>query len=419
MIAERFTSEELRTCPPVGEVPVTVLHVVSHIDLVMGGSIVAAFEMAHVALGEGVGCTMAGVVRRGASTDRPFRERYGGLGLELFPLQFPRRSFNSIPLWRWLRRHVADYDLVHIHGVFNFPYLFGARAALGAGVPLVVSPHGSLDPFDLRKRAALKQHVYGPWFVRPILAGASAVLCTSPIEAARVVTYGARPAPRMESIPLPVAGGNMVVVPGDVAAWRQRHRIPPDHAVVLFLSRIDAKKGLDLLIPAFAKVRRTRQDITLVLAGSGDALLERELRALAGREGLEDAVRWLGFIEGAEKRMAYAASDVFALPSYNENFGLVIIEALHAAKPVLISREVYIHELLHARGCAEISDTTVESVAAGLLRLLEDADRRRLMGERGRQVALEEFSPAAVRGSMRAFYRSVARERRVAGRGAG
>jgi glycosyltransferase involved in cell wall biosynthesis len=386
---------------------IKILHVASHLDVRMGGSILAAVQIADAVEGGEITCTVAGTAVSGSNTEKYFQENFPRLRFEAFPMEFPRRSFHSRQLRNWLRSQVGHFDIVHTHGLFNFPYLFGGWAAIQSGRPLVISPHNSLDPYDLRKRAWLKRWIYGPWVVRQLLARCERVLCSAPLESERLVTYGASPAPQVETIPYPVPPLPEGRGTGD---WRSKHGISPKACAILFLSRLDRKKGLDLLVPAFLQLAAEQPDVVLVIAGSGEETLAAEMRSQIAVAGLERRVFWTGFITGADRLQAYRECDVFALPSYNENFGLVVVEAMYAGKPVLISREVYIHETIDRHRCAEVCETTTESVLAGLRRLTRDSARREKMGQLARSAALTEFAPDRVRGRLLQMYRALTRD---------
>jgi glycosyltransferase involved in cell wall biosynthesis len=383
---------------------IRVLHVASHLDIRMGGSIVAAFGLASAATGDGFHCTVAGTVRPGSETDAHFRKQHPELEIKAFPMNFPQHSFNSHALRDWLAANVASFDLVHIHGLFNFPYLHGGRFAIRARRPLIISPHNSLDPYDLRKKALLKRWFYGPLFVRRLLSGAACALCASQLEADRLEMFGANPEPPREVVPLPVEECSGAAQ----ASWREAHGIPRDDVVVLFLSRMDPKKGLDLLIPAFARARKAGGGATLVIAGKGDDAYEARMRELARQEGIEPCVRWIGFVSGEERNAAYANCDIFALPSYNENFGIAVVEAMYFGKAILISNEVYIHQVLAKHDCGVVCAPDIASVADAMGRLLENRGAREDMGRRASAAARSEFAPGVVRTRLRDVYRRVA-----------
>jgi glycosyltransferase involved in cell wall biosynthesis len=374
----------------------------------MGGSIIAAAQIASTSHGEGIESVIAGTVVRDSGTEKYFTEQYPTVAFRAFDQSFPKRFLNSAMLRRWLRTEARGFDAIHVHGFFNFPYLYAGRSALRNRRPLVLSAHNSLDPYDLRKKALLKRCFFGPVFVRPLLAGARCVMCTTELEAARLVTYNVTPEPPRVVVPLPVPPPRPM--PRD-NEWRRRHNIPNDACVVLFLSRFDQKKGLDLLVMAMARIAQPHPGAILAIAGGGDDLVARNTRDLVQLHRVGDRVRWLGFLTGDAKRQAYDQCDIFALPSRNENFGLVVVEAMYAGKPLLISQEVYLRETLARYHCAQICETTVESVATALAHLLNDANLRRDMGLRAAAAATKEFAPAVVRKRLQNLYRDVCRPR--------
>ena len=152
-----------------------------------------------------------------------------------------------------------------------------------------------------------------------------------------------------------------------------------DKRVVLFLSRIHEKKGCDLLLDAFAGAILRDPRLHLVMAGPDQTGWAASLKARADRLGIGDAVTWPGMLQGDQKWGAFAASEVFCLPSHQENFGIVVAEALACGKPVLISNKVNIWREIQADGAGFVDDDTVDGTVRNLQRWLslnrEDYDR--------------------------------------------
>ena len=371
------------------------LHVVPSLDDHMGGSVHAAVALAaHLDVHADVETELASTEQPG--DDHAYLDRMApDVAIHRFPRSWPAGRFQSRGLARWLEQSVASFDLVHLHGVFHAPALHVRRACRSAGVPYVLQPHGQLDPFDLAKHR-LQKRLYGPIAVRPLVAAAEVVVCTTELEAERLVTYGATT--RTAVVPLPVTPPG----PGDGPAFRTRHGVPPEATVVLFLSRLDVKKGLDLLVAAMADL-----DAWLVVAGSGDPEVSAGLdRALAGTPLGRRTVR-VGFISGAEKDDAFAAADVFALPSRNENFGIVVVEAMAAGLPVVVSDETYLHGEVSGAGAGAVCRVDAVSCRDALAPLVADAARRADAGHRARDLAARRFAPAAATSAMVELYRSL------------
>ena len=260
-------------------------------------------------------------------------------------------------LVRHWQRLAQTHDAVIVHGLWNFPALAGGMAARRAGTPYWVYPHGMLDPWFNRAYPGkmLKKHLTWWWGERVLLGRAREVWFTSPAEQrlaqtsfpayrvkGRVVPFGVgRP-------PEPSPEEREAVQACLTAGAATRH--------LLFLSRLHPKKGLDVLLRLWADPERRPADTILWIAGRGEAAYEAHLHALAGPSG--ETVRWLGWVNGGVKTAWLSAVDALILPSHQENFGLVVAEALAVGTPVLLTHAVNIAETVVASqaGHAERDD---------------------------------------------------------------
>jgi glycosyltransferase involved in cell wall biosynthesis len=382
-----------------------VLHVVGALDPYIGGSTTAAIDTCGHLRRHGVDAVVAGTWDDPSAADY-ITNKWPGLPVHGFTRQSPRHYWNSSGLRRWMRAEVGAFDLVCVHGVFKFPFVDAARAARARGVPYVVQPHGSLDPYDLQKHRSLKA-LFGPAVVRPLLGAAAGVIVTAEREAQRLVTFGARP--RVQALPLAVPGP-----PERPSGGRARRKfgLGDEAEVVVFFSRIDPKKGLERLLEACASLRPARPNLRLlVVGGAEDPDYVRRVHDVARRLAVDDIVTWAGFLLGAEKWDALAAGDVFALPSDNENFGMVVVEALLAGTPALISDEVYLGDDLQGIGAVTICARDAHSVAHALARLLDDPAGLRDELLSSRPSIDELFSPDSVTRRTVALYDGLARSR--------
>lgn len=316
---------------------------------------------------------------------------------------FPRQTAFytcSWPLAVWLRRHVNTYDLVHIHALFSFPSTVASWAAQAGSVPYVVRPLGILNRWGVTQRRPFLKRMSFRLCERRILNGAAAVQYTSAQERLEAEELGfSAPA---SIIPNPVEVGS------PQGFLRTKYPQLTGKFVVLFLSRLDPKKGLDLLLPAFQRMQRALPDAVLVIAGTGAPQLEASMKALARDLGLVDHVLWLGFVDGPDKWSAYVESDLFVLPSYSENFGVAAVEAMAFERPVVVSDQVGIHGEIASRQAGLVTPCDVNALSASLIRLAEDPDLRRRMGRNGKQLARSTFSTEAVCRSLIRLYENVA-----------
>jgi len=298
-----------------------VLHVIPSLSSRTGGPAVAAAEMARVIRGEGVETAVfatdvahPAITRnaRPVASEELVQGWNGGGGTRLFPIRRPHRLVYSPGLRRALRKEVGGYDVVHIHSLYLYPQYAASREAARKGVPYVVSPHGALDPW-LRRRGRLQKALVELAWQRRMLSRAAGLHFTSEDEALLAGDV-ARGVPRIV-VPLGIRWTDYQSLPS-AAAFRARHIGGAEGPVVLTLGRLTAKKGLDVLVRAFAIAARRSPDALLVIAGPDDEGLKPRLRVLAAEEGVADRLVFTGMLHGKEKLAALAATDVWALPSH-------------------------------------------------------------------------------------------------------
>ena len=388
---------------------IRILHVIASLAERTGGPAKAAREMARA------------VARRGHSvsiytTDRDAEPREGlvpglafddgGVQVRVFAQGAPRALATSWPLAAALDRAVAEADVVHIHSLFLFHVWAAARACRRHARPYLLRPHGTLDPF-LRQRRRMEKRVLGLLFQDRVIREAGALHWTAAEE-------GVLAAPA-------VFGTRGVVVPNglDLAAYAKlpapgglRRRLPEtaDRRIVLFLSRLNFKKGLDLLIPAFGRVAAARRDLHLVVAGPDDGMGDAA-RGWASAQGIADRVSFPGLLSGDAKLEAFRDAACFVLPSYSENFGIAVIEAMACGLPVLISDRVNIWREIAAAEAGRVAPPDVDAVAAGLEALLADEPAATAMGARARRFVAAHYDWAEIAVRLEAVYRALAEGR--------
>ena len=374
------------------------LHCLFSYDNRLGGAVHAALNVCRYLAADGQ--VVESVASFAPGDDVAYLDEvHAGFPRHRVPRSAPHRYFNAAALDPWLEQNLVRFDLADLHGVFVLTTARAARVCRRLGKPYLVRSHGALDPFDLQKHALLKRFL-GPVYARPLLRNAAGVICTTQLEADRLVTFGA--APRRCVVPLPVPSAESSPAAG--ARFRSRHGIPEDAVVVLFMSRVDYKKGLEFLVPALAAAKREQPKLWFVLAGSGEPEFVDGIRRSLREQGVAPWTTETGFIAGASKQGALSAADLFALPSLNENFGIVLVEAMSAGLPLLISDQVYIHGEVVAAGAGVCCEASAESCRQALSGLLRDPGQLRPMGQRARTLAAERFSPGAATSGLLDIY---------------
>jgi len=287
----------------------------------------------------------------------------------------PGRGFYGLSwgLLRWLRTNAREYDALIVHGIWQFHSLAAWLAVLGRRTPLFIFPHGMLDPwFQKTYRAKhFKKVLYWTLAERWVFARAKGVLftCHTELELARRPFLNARH-------PLKVTGFGIDAVPADMlhatAPFWQAYPDLYGRRVLLYLGRIHAKKGCDLLIRALATVARHDRTIRLVMAGPGEPALLADLKQQAATLGVADRIIWTGMLSGPLKWAALQAAEVFILPSHQENFGISVVEALASGTPVLISERVNIYHEVAESGGGWVYPDTVAGVSDALYRWVRE-----------------------------------------------
>lgn len=324
--------------------------------------------------------------------DRPVS--LDGVSVHYFRVPALRRLWWSPSLGRRLRESIGDFDVVHIHAVFLWPMLAAARAAARAGVPYVLSPRGMLIQDVISRKSRWVKTAWINLFERKTLAQAAAVHVTAELEGAELRAMGL-PSRHIACIPNGVdwPRAHLPLRDGPYSALPERY--------VLFLSRISWKKGLDRLITAWQWVR----DVPLVIAGNDDESYRPQLQELARSLGISERVIFIGSVVDTHKWALYEHAQLFVLPSYSENFGNVVAEAMAMSCPVVLTAEVGIASIVAATGAGLVVDGAPEKLATAIRDLLADPQRRAEMGRRGAAVAKAQLSWSGVASAAEDLYR--------------
>jgi len=328
-------------------------------------------------------------------------ERERGHRIRYFPAEGNRYT-TSWPMARWLFQHVADYDLVHVHGMFRFAPVVAAHAAMMRGVPYVLTLHNTLGRWGLQNRARVMKRLSIGLVEGRMLSRAHKVhLCSS--EELRDVQHIWRHPFKFTVFPLGL----------NFPAQQVHSELPPPARVsclagrrtVLFMSRIHEIKGLDKLIAAFAQVLPAHPDCQLVIAGSGEPQLVDSLTAQARELGIARNTHWMGFVQGEEKQALLETASLFVLPSHSENFGYAAIEAILARLPVIVSQNVPAGRFAVDTGAGAIFDGTIADLAAKLHSMLSlSEDDRRRIGARAESSVRSGMSLDAFGRSLESLY---------------
>lgn len=308
-----------------------------------------------------------------------------------------RRIYRSPRLGAALREHVGEFHIVHTHAIYLWPLWTAAREARRAGIPYVVSPRGMLEKALIEQKSAwLKASLIG-FVEKQTLEGAAAVHVTSGREADEARRFGFNLKDVRE-----IPNGVDLDSPSMTTVSPAITDIIADGPFILFLGRINWKKGLDRLIAALAQAPGVR----LVLAGNDEESYQPTLEALADTAGVRDRVVFAGSVAGSDKTALMMAARALVLPSYSENFGNVVLEAMAAGRPVIVTPEVGVANLVQESGAGMVVEGAPSSLGPALSSLAMDAVLGNEMGARGRYAA-QRYSWDSVAAQMESLYQSI------------
>ncbi len=306
-----------------------------------------------------------------------------------------RRYKFSADLLNWLWANAHHYDIAHIHALFSPVSTTAATVCRWKKLPYIMRPLGTLDPADLKKKKQIKK-LYAALLEKPNLAGAAAIHFTSELESKVSERFGVSTPDVV--IPLGVALPELPERSASQLALREQFNIPESRPIVLFMSRIDPKKGFDLLLPALTELYESNCPFHFFLCGANpqDRDYENGIRQQIKSSSWASWATLSGFVSGELKAQILSAADVFVLPSYYENFGIAVAEAMAAKIPVVISDQVHIWPAIAHSESGWVVPTAIAPLAAALKTALTDAEERNRRGENAQQCAKENYSWAAI-----------------------
>lgn len=271
-----------------------------------------------------------------------------------------------------LIKEISKYNLVHISYVWNFPVLAGALVSKINKIPYMISPHGTLCREAIELKSKHLKKLYFTLLGRVYIDWANGIHFTSEDEMRNSTSYL-----NIKSKPYIVPNGidlsEYENLPGK-NQFKVKYPILSGKRYILFLGRVNKKKGLDILVNAFKLLAKGFEDLFLVVVGPDNDGYKAELENMIDKKGLKNKVLFTGMLLGDDKLAAYTGAEVFVLPSYSENFGMTVVEAMACNVPILISDKVGIYDDVEKYNAGIVTSTTTDSLYSGLKKLLENPD---------------------------------------------
>jgi glycosyltransferase involved in cell wall biosynthesis len=321
--------------------------------------------------------------------------------LRYFPCWHKGDFIISFSLISWLIREIAHYDIVHTNTVFAPLISFAHWLCRLREIPYIATPHGMLEPWALSYKSYKKQ-LYYHLIEKPVLQRASAIQ-----------TLGCSESKNIRSL-----GFNQTVIISNGVHRQEFENLPsPDffyqqfpetrnQTLILFLARIDPKKGLDLLAPAFAKVQAQFRETHLVVAGPDSVGFLPTAQSYFSQLGCLQAVTFTGMLTGSLKDAALGAASLYVAPSYSEGFSMSVLEGMASGLPCVITTGCNFPEAGEAQA-AHVVDINADEIADALIQFLSNPQQAKAMGAIARQLIFEHYTWDKIAAKLSATYEAI------------
>lgn len=384
-----------------------VLQVIPSVSPALGGPTQVVLNLVQALREWGVDAEIVTTNDNGATVlDVPLNQRitYQQVPVWFLPRFSPplKEFIFSTALTQWLWQHIQDYDILDNHYLFSYASSCASAIARWYQIPYTVRTMGQLSPWAL-EQSRLKKQLYTFLIERHNLNRAAAIHCTSAQEAQDVRNFGIS----TPTVTLPLGVNLLPDCPEAKQNLHQSYGIPNQTPIVLFLSRLHYKKRPDLLIQALSQLTVKSYDFHLILAGSGEPDYVNHLQKLVASVGLTKNTSFAGFVTGEDKNLLLQGSDIFVLPSFSENFGVAVAEAMAAGLPVIVTPGVQISPEIAAAKAGFVVEGEIETLADAIATLLNSPHLRHELGENGKRLVSHRYSWKAIAQNLISVYTAI------------
>lgn len=384
-----------------------VLHVIPSISLSLGGPSQVVINEVKYLRQCGVDAEIVTTNDDGEKIlDVPLNQRieYQDVPVYFLPRFNPRlKEFIFSPaITSWLWQNISNYDLINTHYIFSYAPTCAAAIARFKHIPYIMRTIGQLTPWALQQ-SKLKKEIYSLLIEKNNLNHASAIHCTAPGEAEDVKKFGIK----TPTFVLPLGVNSSPKIENAQAKLRHNYNILDSKKIILFLSRLHYKKRPDFLIDALAKLKQQRDDFYLILAGSGEVDYIEYLQEKITLGNLNNHCTFAGFVEGETKDLLLQGADLFVLPSFSENFGLAIAEAMAVGCPVIVTKGIQIAPQIADYQAGLMIENTEENLIEAIIKLLDSSALRQQLGINGKNLVQQKYSWNAIAIQLAEIYQSI------------
>ena len=383
-----------------------VLHVIPSLSPTFGGPTKVALEVVRAIRNQGIEAEIVTTNNNGTKLlDVPLNQcvEYQNVPvwfLPTFPNPLKEYIFSSA-LTKWLWQHLNNYDILDNHYLFSYAPTCAGAIARFKKIPYTVRTQGQLTPWAL-KQSPLKKQLYTALIERHNLNQAAAIHCTTPQEAGDLRNFGIQ----TPTIILPLGVEQPEAISTAKSELRNLFNIPKSRLIILFLSRLHYKKRPDLLINALDEIVSQNHNVHLIMAGTGEAEYTTYLKQLVHQHHLADYVTFPGFITGRAKEILFQGSDIFALPSYSENFGIAVAEAMAAGLPVIVTTGIQIAPEIAAANAGIVIKGDTEFIGA-ITQLLNSEALRSRLSKNAMELANQKYAWKKIASQLICSYKDI------------
>ncbi|WP_341524650.1 glycosyltransferase [Nostoc sp. UHCC 0302] len=382
-----------------------ILIVIPALGPIYGGPTKSVIELAQALGKKGINVDIVATTANGSnSLDVPtliwIDEKY--YRIQYFPYWNFLDYKITLSLTSWLFQHVADYHLVHTNAIFSYPVLPAHWACQIHRIPYIMTPHGMLEPWALAYKAG-KKRFYFNLLEKPALQRASTIQMLASTEAKRIEPLNLK-AP-LVVVPNGIHAQDFAILP-NVEQFYQQFPHSRNKTLILFLGRIDPKKGLDLLASAFAKVYAQFPQTHLIIAGPDNIGFSKTVENYFAEVGCLDAVTFTGMLTGSLKYAALASASLYVAPSYSEGFSISVLEGMAAKLPCVITTGCNFPEAANAQA-ALVVDIDADKIANALIDCLAHPEQAKAMGDRAHQFIFEKYTWEKIASQMQQVYTNI------------
>ena len=305
---------------------------------------------------------------------------------------------------RALKNNLGFFDLAYIVAIWNYPVTVAAHFCRQYKKPYIIAPRGLLYPYSTSIKF-WKKWLYYVLVIKKAINDATLIHYTTNDEAKECHMF-LRLKNKLAVVPNGLDLTEFANLP-DRENFKIHYPQLRNKKVILFLGRINWKKGLDILAKAYGRIARQREYVHLLIVGNDESGYEKRVKRWLKEERVLDKVTFTGMLTGKEKLRAYTASDIFVLPSYSENFGMSVIEAMACGIPVVISDQVGIHREVSANNAGVIVECNEESVGKGVKSILDNKNFAEELSFNAKKMVREYYSIDNVADKMIETYRQI------------